>query len=392
MAKPYNILTISTLFPNASKPNFGIFVERQTSGLSRRDDFEVTVINPLGIPPWPLSNIKQYQDLKELPFHENWRGLNIYRPHFMLIPKYGGPYNPKFIASAILPLVRKLHEEKPFDAIDAEFFYPDGPAAMRIAEELNLPFSIKSRGADIHFWTSVKGCKKQILQAANKAAGLLAVSAALKNDMINLGMDEEKITVHYTGMDHKRFHPRDRIIEKKKLNISGPLIICIAALIERKNQDLLIKALKQVDNATLVFAGMGPARSKFEDIAKQYGVENRIRFLGAVDHDELPPLIAAADVSCLVSESEGLANAWVESLASGTPIVISDVGGARELVKDEIAGYIVPKDIDAIAHAILQLINNPRDQQAVAQGVAHFSWDNNSKKMDQHLRKIIQSH
>ncbi len=389
MAKAYHILTLSTLFPNAAKPNFGIFVERQTSGLSKRDDFDVTVINPLGIPPWPLSNLERYSELKSLPYHENWRGLNVYRPHFTLIPAVGGKYNPRLIASAIMPLVRKLHAEKPFDAVDAEFFYPDGPAAMRIAAELGIPYSVKSRGADIHHWASVSGCKEQIIKAAENAGGLLAVSEALKRDIIALGMDSDKITVHYTGMDHSRFHPRDREVEKATLNVTGPLIICVAALIERKNQHLIIEALQHIPNATLMFAGMGPARAKFEALAKQLGLSERVRFLGAVDHDALPSIIAAADISCLVSESEGLANAWVESLASGTPIVISDVGGARELVKDESAGFIVERDSNQVADAINKLLSKPRDQNEVAHNVAHFSWDINSEKMDQHLKNII---
>lgn len=391
MAKPYHILTLSTLFPNAAKPNFGIFVERQTSGLSKRDDFDITVINPLGIPPWPLSNLDRYSELKELPYHEDWRGLDIYRPHFTLIPAVGGKYNPRLIASAIMPLVKKLHAEKPFDAVDAEFFYPDGPAAMRIAAELNIPYSIKSRGADIHHWASVSGCKEQIIKAAHHASGLLAVSEALKRDMIALGMDGDKIMVHYTGMDHSRFHPRERVSEKSKLNVTGPLIICIAALIERKNQHLIIEALMQIPEATLMFAGMGPARAKFEALTAELGLSDRVRFLGAVDHNSLPSIIAAADVSCLVSESEGLANAWVESLASGTPIVISDVGGARELVKDESAGFIVERNSNQVANAINKLLAEPRDQNSVAQNVAHFSWDINAEKMDAHLRKVINS-
>ncbi len=392
MNKPYHILTLSTLFPNASTPNFGIFVERQTAGLAQRDDFDVTVINPIAIPPWPLSALKQYKNLKDLPKHEDWRGLNIYRPRFPIIPAIGGKYNPHFIAKAILPLVKKLHAEKAFDIIDAEFFYPDGPAAMRIARELNLPFSIKSRGADIHHWAAQSGCKQQILQAAHEASGLLSVSEALKRDMVALGMNADKITVHYTGMDHSRFHPRDREAEKAKLKVSGPLIICIGALIDRKNQHLIIEALRHIPDATLMLAGTGPNQSKYEQLAKELDIEKRVQFLGAVAHDELPSLIAAADVSCLVSDSEGLANAWVESLASGTPIVISDVGGARELVKDDDAGYIVDRDVGDIVRAIQSLLDNPRDQEKVAQSVAYFSWDINAEKMDHHLRKVIETH
>jgi teichuronic acid biosynthesis glycosyltransferase TuaC len=132
--KPLRILTLATLFPSAARPNFGIFVERQTAALAARDGIEVTVINPVGLPPWPLSLTPRYAALQQLERKENWRGLTVYRPRFTLIPKLGGPINPAMIARAVLPLAKKLHRENPFDLIDAEFFYPDGPAAMRIAQ------------------------------------------------------------------------------------------------------------------------------------------------------------------------------------------------------------------------------------------------------------------
>jgi glycosyltransferase involved in cell wall biosynthesis len=64
------------------------------------------------------------------------------------------------------------------------------------------------------------------------------------------------------------------------------------------------------------------------------GLGDRVRLTGAVAHDAMPGLMAAADVMALASASEGLANVWVEALACGTPIVVPDVGGAREVVTD----------------------------------------------------------
>ena len=141
-----HILTLATLFPAASRPNFGIFVERQCAALSAVRDFAVTVINPIGIAPWPLSLFAQQAALRELPFAEEWGELTVHRPRFTAIPKIGGRINPAMIASAVLPLARRLHAEKPFDLIDAEFFYPDGPAAMRLSKALGIPFTIKARG------------------------------------------------------------------------------------------------------------------------------------------------------------------------------------------------------------------------------------------------------
>jgi len=390
MNRPLNILTLSTLFPNATAPNFGIFVERQTRELANRPEADVTVVNPIGIPPPPLRNLARYGSLTALPDHEQWRGLNVYRPRFTLIPKFGGAKNPERIAAVVLPLIKKLHSEKPFDLIDAEFFYPDGPAAMQLSAALNIPFTVKARGADIHHWGSDPKCLPQILSAAEKASGLLAVSKALKQDMQELGMDGAKITVHYTGLDQDKFKPIDRGLAKEELNVKGPLFICVGALIKRKNQALVIESMTSFPDATLLLAGTGEEERTYRALADKWGIKDRIRFLGNVPHDDLPKLVAAADISILPSKSEGLANAWVEALSCGTPIIISEAGGARELVRSDIAGRIVEQNSVAIVEAIKAILASPQIQNNVRVTVNHFSWKNNGDALVKLFAKATQ--
>ena len=381
------ILTLSTLFPASNRPNFGIFVERQTHALSEVPDFAVTVINPVGTAPWPLSKASGQSDLKALE-NESWRGLEVYRPKFTAIPVIGGARNPAAITRAILPLAKQLHSETPFDLIDAEFFYPDGPAAMRLSDALGIPFTIKARGADIHYWGQQRDCRNQIIDAADKAAGLLAVSGALKSDMAAMGMNADKIRVHYTGLDQGRFVPRDRAAEKASLGLLGPVILCVGALVPRKNQRLLIEALPSLADATLMLAGTGESEAALRGLAKQLGVSERVRFMGAVPHDDLPALFAAADIMALVSSSEGLANAWVEALACGTPIVASDVGGIRELMKNDAAGRIVAQDPQAIADAVQSILASPPQPADVTANVQAFSWKENACQLADFFRTV----
>ena len=381
MTQKLRVLTLSTLFPHGAAPNFGIFVERQTAELASRAEADVTVINPVGVPPWPLSRLGQYQALNALPEHEEWRGLDVYRPRFRLIPKIGGTSNPRRIADALLPLARKLHRQAPFDVIDAEFFYPDGPAAMRLAVALGIPFTIKARGADIHHWGDDRKCREQILQAAEQASALLAVSEALRQDMIAIGMDGSKVSVHYTGLDQEKFRPVDRLAAKQALGVSGPLFITTGALIARKNQDLVIRALAGLPDATLMLAGMGEEEHAYRALARQSGVADRVRFLGSVPHDQLPHLTAAADIAILVSKSEGLANAWVEALACGTPVIISEAGGARELVSSKSAGRVVDQTVKAIVEAAKAILAEPPTQELVQSSVSQFSWTNNGDQL-----------
>ena len=80
-------------------------------------------------------------------------------------------FNPALIARAVLPLARRLHAERPFDLVDAQFFYPDGPAASGVAQALGLPLSIKARGSDIHYWGAKPFAPRRMLAAADRRAG-----------------------------------------------------------------------------------------------------------------------------------------------------------------------------------------------------------------------------
>ena len=83
----------------------------------------------------------------------------------------------------------------------------------------------------------------------------------------------------------------------------------------------------------------------------------------------------------LPSASEGLANAWVEALACGTPLVITDVGGARELVSDPVAGVLVARETQAVREGVARVLAQPRDRQAVAATVERFGWTENARAL-----------
>jgi teichuronic acid biosynthesis glycosyltransferase TuaC len=102
----------------------------------------------------------------------------------------------------------------------------------------------------------------------------------------------------------------------------------------------------------------------------------------------LPALFAAANVMALVSESEGLANAWVEALACGTPVVASNVGGAPELMRSSDAGRIVEREVGAIVAAIRELLDSPIPQEKVAAQVASFSWEINAEALEGFFRGL----
>ncbi|WP_422061691.1 glycosyltransferase [Sphingopyxis sp.] len=382
---PLRILSIATLFPDVARPNFGLFVERSLRALAAQPGVQLTVVAPVGLPPFPLSLHPRYRALRALPLQEDWNGLTVHRPCFTLVPRLGARLNPAAIARAVLPVVRGHH----FDVIDAQFFYPDGPAAMRVASALDLPFSAKARGADISHFGHDAATRAQVLEAADKAAGLLAVSDAMRRDMAAIGIDASKVAVHYTGIDTARFHPGDRSRARATLGIGdAPTILTVGALIARKGQALVIEALPALPGVHYRLAGAGEEEGRYRALAARLGVADRVHVMGSVANADLPQLYRAADVVVMPSVSEGLANAWVEALACGTPIVISDAGGASELVASPMAGRIVDRTPDAIADAVRSILASPPAQADVAASLdGRFDWDRNGRELAEHLRR-----
>ncbi|GAA0733273.1 glycosyltransferase [Sphingomonas japonica] len=383
------VLTLSTLFPDATRPNFGIFVERQTKGLAARPDVELRVVAPVGLPPFPLSLGHRHRILASLPFAEQWRGLTVTRPRFAAIPATAGRFHTAMLVRALLPHLERLRGSFAFDIIDAEFFFPDGPAAIALGRHFGVPVSIKARGADIHYWGTRPATAPQVRNAARAAGGVLAVSEALRADIAALGVDAAGIRVHRTGVDLDRFAPGNRTALKEAIGVSGPLVASIGALIPRKGHAIVIDAVAKLPGVQLHIAGEGPERGKLAAQIAWLGIGDRVRLLGSVAHEALPTLLAAADVMALASASEGLANAWVEALACGTPIVITAAGGAAELVDRPAAGRIVARDAGAFADAIGALLSAPPAAADVREAAMPFTWQANSDALFAHLSSIV---
>ena len=383
------VLTLSSLFPDETRPNFGVFVERQTLGLAAAEDVTVRVVAPVGLPPWPLRRHRHYRAPASLPRAETWKGLHVVRPRFTTWPGTTGRFHVAALIRALAPLLDDMRRDFPFDVIDASFFFPDGPAALAMGRRYDVPVSIKARGADIHFWGTQPATRASVLAAGQGADGLLAVSGAMRDDMVALGMPGDRIRVHHTGVDLERFAPVDRAAAKASIGVDGPLIISVGALIPRKGHDIVVEAMQHVPGATLLISGSGPEHAALEEVARHAGVAARVRLLGSVPHADLPALIAAADVMALASSSEGLANAWVEALACGTPIVITAAGGAGEVVTDASAGRIVARTPAAFAEGINDLLAASLPADEVRAHAARFTWAANTAALRDHLLRLV---
>ncbi len=153
--------------------------------------------------------------------------------------------------------------------------------------------------------------------------------------------------------------PADRAELEREWEIArgNRLVLAVGRLVEQKNHALAIRALTEVPETTLVIAGDGPFRGSLERTAEESGVADRVVFAGL--RPDARALMGAADVVVLPSRWEGLPLTALEALASGTPLVATDVRGVRELVVDGQDALLVPEEPEALAAALRRVLDDP---------------------------------
>jgi len=365
------LLVFTSLYPNAVQPRHGVFVEERLRHLVDSGRITATVVAPVPWFPFRHQRFGAYSAFARVPAHEQRHGIQISHPRYPAIPKLGMSIAPWLMYRALLPVLRELQANgTDFDLIDAHYFYPDGVAAVRLGAALGKPVVITARGTDVMWIPHYRRPRAQIQWAAGRAAAIVAVSQALKDQVAALGVDPGKITVLRNGVDLDRFEPRDRTVIRAKLDLTGPVWLTVGHLVALKGVHIVIAALARVPDTTLLIVGEGPEQRKLRGLVEQLGLHARVRLLGAISHAELCDYYNAADVLVQASSREGMPNVVLESLACGTPVVATPFAGVNELLDAPEAGEIAAQRSDeAIAAAWLRL-RDRAPARAATRGVA----------------------
>lgn len=195
----------------------------------------------------------------------------------------------------------------------------------------------------------------------------IANCVAVKQQTLqNEGLPEAKVEVIYNGMDsspYQQSHDGNSLRRELRITEQAPLVGMIANFnFEIKGHRYFIEAAKRISadvpNVEFLLIGDGALRERFEKLSEELGVWKRMHFLGK--RNDIPDILSILDVSVLCSTNEGFSNVILESMASGKPVVATDVGGSPEMVMDGVTGCLVPPaDSGALARAIIDLLKNP---------------------------------
>jgi teichuronic acid biosynthesis glycosyltransferase TuaC len=351
------LLSFTTLFPNQAAPNHGVFVENRLRHLVASGEACSTVLAPV-----PFHT--------RVPGEEMRHGLRVLHPRFPMVPGLGLWTSPMGLFwSARRTLERMFADGFDFDVLDAHYLHPEGIVAVRLGQHFGKPVVLTARGSDVSLLPRYPGPRRAIRRAMREADALIAVSAGLKDAMVELGADAAKITVLRNGVDLDLFHPAETRAPHP------PTLLSVGLLIPRKGHDRIIAALPELPGFHLRILGEGPERGRLEAQARALGVGDRVAMPGAVPHAALAAQYGAADALVLASSREGWANVLLEAMACGTPVLASPAWGCREAVQAPEAGRLLADfSVGAIVAGVRALFAALPDRAETRRYAEGFGW------------------
>jgi teichuronic acid biosynthesis glycosyltransferase TuaC len=391
--RPISVLTFSTLYPNREMPYHGIFVENRLRALLGSGEVASMVVAPVPWFPFQGKAFGRYATFARVPREERRHGITVAHPRYALIPKIGMSSAPFLMYGSLRNFVAQILRTRfRFDLIDAHYCYPDGVAAVLLGRSVGKPVVITARGTDVNLIPEYGIARRLLRWAAAQAAGIIAVSDALRGRLIELGVPGSRIETLRNGVDLALFAPQDRAAARRELglHVDGSVVLSVGWLIPRKGHDLVIRAAAALPEVTLVIVGEGPQATPLEGLVERLGLSGRVRLLGAVPQDRLVTVYNAADVVVLASSREGLPDVLWEALACGTPVVATAVWGTPEVVAAPVAGRLVEeRSPEALSHAIRYLLADPPARAAVRAYAERLGWGPTTARQLRLFRSIL---
>lgn len=326
---------------------------------------------------------------REIDFNYRVDGVDVKYLPYPALPAISRPLNGFSASRSILSSVRAYRP----DIILNYVVYPDGDAALRVARALRIPFVVTAIGSDLNLIPD-RVCGWLTRRVLKTADHTITVSGDLLKTARRLGAPVERSSAILNGCDTSIFHPADRTSARAFLGLpaDAEAVVYVGRLDMAKGLGELITAVAQLRerrprmHAWIV--GDGPARQQLSEVVAAHRVEDRISFVPSCSTDKVATWMAASDLITLPSYREGCPNVVVEALASGRPVVATNVGGIPELM-DNSSGRLIPaRDEAALADALDQVLSHPWQASEIARRHSR-SWANVSREVAQVLSNCL---
>jgi len=393
--KKLNILISSSIFPNKKEVTKGIYIFHQVKALSKYCNVKVVASVPY-FPGWIKS--KKYDFYPKLPKKEIIDGLEVLHPRVSVIPKFGRSVYGFLYALCLYQPMKRLKRSFQPDIIICYWAYPDGFANVLLANILKIPIILGGRGCDINDISDYRSKKLMVSWALKASDRVMAVSNAMKREMIKLGIPEEKIKVIPNGLDNifKSLDKKDarRLINLQPENKEQKIILYCGRFGPEKGLEYLIKAVKILYDRNvsfrLILVGDGQQKDQIKKLVISSGLAKRVQFKEEMPYDKMPALMNSSDIFCLPSIREGWPNVVMEALGCGIPVVASEVGGVPEILTSPEYGIMVPKqNYEELANALMMAIKKPWNHNKIRSAVRNRTWDNVAQEIYSEINFVL---
>ncbi len=320
-------------------------------------------------------------------------GMTIYGIPSVMIPKMIHPGGIRIPVEINQTIIRAIIEQMRPDIIHIQDHFMIGSRAASLGRKLGIPTVGTNHFLPenfIHYFHPPSFAKKPLSKLAwrqfinvYKLLDLITVPTKTTADLLHsLGL-KNPITPISCGVDLKRFNPRNSGSHLKKhyhITDSKLVILFVGRLDKEKNIDLIIKAFAEVQkitNSHLVIAGKGKEKTNLINLSKNLNLNQNVTFTGFVPDKDLAALYRMADLFVIASIAELQSIATMEAMASGLPVIATEVLALPELVHNGKNGYLFNDgDINSLTNHIVKVLKNPALR----------------KKMSQASLKIISQH
>lgn len=379
-----NLLVISSRYPHKYDSFKSIFIYSQIEELKK--DFEKVMI--ISTTPFTPKFYKNWKESKRRAdsFAKNYTydNVEVYFTRNFVAPIDTFKRFRGFQGYLTSLRILKKTKFKP-ELIHAHFTWPSGYVAMKLKEELKIPYIITSHGYDAYdlpfrnkFYYNI------VNRVLNNADEIITVSKNQKDIMIKkFDIPSAKIFVIPNGFDQKLFHSlnKNSIRRKLSLPLDKKILLTVGNLKPVKGQKYLVKAAKKVikKNKDLLFIviGDGPERDNLNKEIIRSNLKDNFILAGAKPYSEIPSWINACDVFVIPSLNEAGPSVLLEALACGKPVIGTKVGIIPEIIPKDNLGLVVPPgDADALVDGILKMLNTSWDENYIQNCVKKYTWDN----------------
>ncbi|MEO2030452.1 MAG: glycosyltransferase [Planctomycetaceae bacterium] len=388
-----SVLVLSSTFPSCADRNYGVFVKERLRAVADLDGHELRVVAPTPyFPPLPVST--RWSHWSRFPRAEFVDGLDVRRPRYFLPPKIGGYIQPALMYRSARRAVERLRSEGfDFDLVDSHFVFPNGVVGAMLAEKYHKPLVITGRGEDILRFPGLPMMGRSIRWAVQRASQFIALSEEIAEAFERQGAPTNRITVIPNGVDIEKFRPIPKREARLRLDLppDRPIIVSVGNRQERKGFHLLVDAIPKIQQAhpdmlLVIAGGAAPYGNDYTpEIQRriaEHGLQDHVRLLGGVAHEDLLYCYSAADVFALLSSREGSPNVLMEALACGTPAVATPVGGIPQTLAEPHLGIVLQeRSVAAAADGLITALGRDWDTVAIRRTMESRSWQQTAESV-----------